>query len=177
MPRGSQRKGGRRGRPTMLASTPTAELRRELERRQSMLHDIIRQRDALNAELEELQGAAGGMPAAPARRGPGRPPGPGRRRGRPPGVKARRGPGRPPGAATGAPRRGRPPGKGNKTNLATALRGVLSGKTMSVAEVSDAVQKAGYKTSSPNFRTIVNQALISNPSAFKKVARGQYTAR
>jgi len=54
---------------------------------------------------------------------------------------------------------------------------VLRGKTLSVSEVSDAVQRAGYKTGSSNFRTIVNQSLLANPSKFKKVARGQYTAK
>ena len=158
MPRGTKRAGGRRrGRPSMLASAPTAELRKELERRQAMLQEIVQQRDALNAELTELQGLFGGESKIIIN------------------GKPRRGPGRPPGqrAPVGS-RRGR---GGNKTNLVTALRDVLTGKTLSVSEVSDAVQKAGYKTTSPNFRTIVNQALISNPSVFKKVARGQYTAR
>lgn len=152
MPRG-RKAGGRRGRPTLLASTPTADLRRELERRKAMMQELIRQRDALNAELEELQGAFGGSPSAPARRGPGRP-----RKNPASAVEVK-------------------PYGANKSNLATALRNVLNGKTLSVSELTDAVQKAGYKTKSENFRTIVNQALIANPSLFKKVARGQYTAR
>lgn len=64
----------------------------------------------------------------------------------------------------------------NDSNLVEALASVLKGKTMGVTEVSAAVQKAGYKTSSANFRTIVNQALIKHTKIFKKVARGQYTA-
>lgn len=64
----------------------------------------------------------------------------------------------------------------NDSNLVEALAKVLSGKTMGVTEVSEAVQKAGYRTSSANFRTIVNQALIKHPKLFKKVSRGQYTA-
>jgi hypothetical protein len=52
---------------------------------------------------------------------------------------------------------------------------VLKGKTMGVAEAADAVQKAGYKTSSPNFRTIVNQALLRS-ELIKKLGRGAYTA-
>jgi hypothetical protein len=64
----------------------------------------------------------------------------------------------------------------NETNLVEALSTVLKGKTMSVTEVSDAVQQAGYKTTSPNFRTIVNQALIAS-GKFKRVGRGQYTAK
>ena len=38
----------------MLSSISTTDLRAELDRRQNMLQDLIRQRDALNAELEAL---------------------------------------------------------------------------------------------------------------------------
>lgn len=61
-------------------------------------------------------------------------------------------------------------------NLVEALVKLLKGRTMSVTEMTAAVQKAGYKTTSPNFRTIVNQTLIKS-DRFKKVARGQYTAK
>lgn len=88
----------------------------------------------------------------------------------------RRGPGRPPGSGAGK-RRGRRPGRRNASSLVESLRGVLSGKTMSVSEVAEQVQKAGYKTTSPNFRTIVNQALLANKNTFRKVSRGQYTAK
>jgi chorismate synthase len=64
----------------------------------------------------------------------------------------------------------------NESNLVEALSSVLKGKTMSVTEVSEAVQKSGYQTTSPNFRTIVNQALIVS-GKFKKISRGQYTAK
>ncbi len=64
----------------------------------------------------------------------------------------------------------------NEKNLVEALAEVLKGKTMSVTEVSEAVQKAGYRTSSPSFRTIVNQTLI-NSGKFSRVERGQYTAK
>lgn len=158
MPRGI--KSRRRGRPTMLASLPTSELRRELERRQSMLADLIRQRDQLNEELNALQGVTG-TPSmlVTTRRGPGRPPGSGRA------------------AHRAVARAGRKSFGVNKTNLVTALKGTLTGKTMTVTDVTQQVQKDGYKTKSPNFRTIVNQALLANPSVFKKVARGEYTAR
>ncbi len=65
----------------------------------------------------------------------------------------------------------------NKMNLVDALRKVLANKTMLVSEATEAVQRAGYKTSSANFRTIVNQSLLANRKVFRKVARGQYTAR
>ncbi len=65
----------------------------------------------------------------------------------------------------------------NEMNLVDSLAKVLDGKTMSVTEVTQAVQKAGYITTAANFRTIVNQALIREKKKFKKVARGQYTAK
>lgn len=64
----------------------------------------------------------------------------------------------------------------NETNLVEALAKVLDGKTMSVTEVTQAVQDAGYQTSSSSFRTIVNQTLI-NSGKFKRVGRGLYTAK
>jgi hypothetical protein len=66
----------------------------------------------------------------------------------------------------------------NAVQLVDALKEALSGKTMSVTEAAEAVQKAGYQTTSPNFRTIVNQTLINNmkKGGFKRVGRGEYTA-
>ena len=64
-----------------------------------------------------------------------------------------------------------------KTNLADALRKLLTNRTMSVSDAAAAVRKAGYKTKSTNFRLIVNQALLANHKLFKRVARCQYTAR
>ena len=147
---------GRRGRPGPLARLSTAQLSQELERRRGMLDDLVRQRDTINAELQELEAAfgpaAGSSPNGRRRRG--------RKPGRPTAHQGRRGP------------RAR-----NSTNLVGALQGVLNGKTMKVTDIADAVQKAGYKTNSSNFRVIVNQALLANRKAFKKVARGEYTAR
>ena len=64
----------------------------------------------------------------------------------------------------------------NAQNLADALADVLSKQTLSVTEVSEEVQRHGYKTTSPNFRTIVNQTLI-NDRRFKRVGRGLYTSK
>lgn len=66
----------------------------------------------------------------------------------------------------------------NAVQLVDALKAALSGKTMSVTDAAEAVQKAGYQTTSPNFRTIVNQTLINNmkKGGFKRVGRGEYTA-
>lgn len=81
-----------------------------------------------------------------------------------------------PGSARGARVGGRTRPR-NATNLVEALKKVLTDKTMSVTDVGEAVQKAGYKTTSPFFRTIVNQTLIKYKNVFKRVGRGQYTAK
>lgn len=64
----------------------------------------------------------------------------------------------------------------NEANLADSLAKILKNKTMSVTEIADAVRKTGYRTSADNFRTIVNQTLIKD-KRFKRVSRGQYTAK
>ncbi|MCA9310162.1 MAG: hypothetical protein KDA21_03095, partial [Phycisphaerales bacterium] len=85
-------------------------------------------------------------------------------------------------AASGASRRGRRAAVGvrrrhrNDANLEESLAKVLKGKTMGVTEVAQAVQAAGYKTTSPNFRTIVNQALLKD-ERFERVSRGRYTVK
>lgn len=70
-------------------------------------------------------------------------------------------------------RRSRPQ---NATTLVEAMSKTLSGKTMGVTELADAVRKNGYTSHAANFRTIVNQALIKHRKLFKKVSRGQYTS-
>jgi len=64
----------------------------------------------------------------------------------------------------------------NDAKLVDALVKLLTGKSMGVTEASLAVQKAGCKTTSPNFRTIVNQALIKD-KRFKRGERDKYTTR
>ena len=77
-------------------------------------------------------------------------------------VPGRRGPGR---------RRPR-----NKVPLAAALRDVLKGRTLGVAEAADAVLKSGFKTHSRNFRTMV-AIQLGKAKGIKRVSRGQYTAK
>lgn len=169
---------GRRGRPSKLQSLSLRELHAEIERRQAALVHLAAERDSLISRLMEVDSilqehgmAAGGPPSgamgAPAPK----------RRGRPPKSAARAGSGG--GGAAAAPARRASGGKRprNATNLVEALRQVLTGKTLSVTDVAQAVQDAGYKTVSPNFRTIVNQALITNRGTFTKVSRGMYTAK
>lgn len=64
----------------------------------------------------------------------------------------------------------------NESKLADALVQLLTGKTLNVTKIAEAVQQAGYRTTSPNFRTIVNQTLI-NDKRIKRVGHGEYTAR
>ncbi len=146
----------KRTRGSSLAAASTADIQKELERRERLLGKLEDSRDQLLDELDkvekELKVLAKSMPR-------------GGRQGK---ATTRR--------ATGRKTTGRKRPK-NKTNLVVALSKVLKGKIMGVSVVTVAVQKAGYKTSSPNFRTIVNQTLINNKKVFKKVSRGKYTAK
>jgi len=65
----------------------------------------------------------------------------------------------------------------NDMNLVDTLSKVLTNKTMSVTDAAQAARDSGYMTTAANFRTIVNQALIREKKVFKKVSRGQYTAK
>lgn len=65
----------------------------------------------------------------------------------------------------------------NSATLVDSLAALLKGNTMSVTQAAEEVQKAGYKTNSPNFRTIVNAALLAHKDVFKNVSRGKYTAK
>lgn len=130
-------------------------LNAELRRRERTVRTLQRRHSAAIAKaarLEDQIRELGGDPFASGRSRAGR-----------------RGPGRPRGSGGGKRPR-------NERNLVEALAGVLNGKTMSVTDVSEAVQKAGYRTSAANFRTIVNQTLIKS-DRFKRVGRGQYTAK
>ena len=65
----------------------------------------------------------------------------------------------------------------NNATLAEALHEVLKSKTMRVTDAAQAVQKAGYKTTSRSFRVQVNIALLKRKDLFKRAGRGQYTAK
>lgn len=65
----------------------------------------------------------------------------------------------------------------NAENLVEAMHRVLTNTELTVTELAEAVQAAGYVTTSPNFRTIVNQTLIKYPKMFKRVSRGVYTSK
>jgi len=66
-------------------------------------------------------------------------------------------------------------GPRKESSLVAMLTKVLTGKTMGVIEAGLAVKDAGYESDSPNYRTMVNAALLKK-AFFKRVSRGQYTA-
>lgn len=84
----------------------------------------------------------------------------------------------------GLVRRGRPPGSGssggggrahNETSLAVAIESALKkGDAMSVGDIVEAVKSGGYRSSSDNFRGIVNQTLIKERKRFTSPGRGMY---
>jgi hypothetical protein len=145
---------------------------REVERRRNMTGAMMAQRDQLQRELETVSAELAGLETLGGGVGTAAP------------VMVKRGPGRPKGSggvvAKSDGRRGGRGGRGGNTHsLAGALHRLLQGRTLGVAEMADAVQKSGYKTKSPNFRTIVNAAVLasSNKHLFRRVDRGQYTAK
>ncbi len=145
-----------------LAVINTADLRAELERRDEALVQLEGEHEALLNQLAALENDIAALNGAP-----------GTARARTRATGMRRSP------TVKKTRRARRAGRRprNQMNLVDALSKTLSRKTMSVADATTAVQRAGYKTSSANFRVIVNQTLLANPKVFKNVARGQYTAK
>jgi hypothetical protein len=79
-------------------------------------------------------------------------------------------------AANGIAGGGGGPRPRNEVSLLDALTTALKGKELSVGDAIAAVEKAGYISTSPSFRVIVNQRL-SDPKHFKRVGRGVYTAK
>ena len=84
------------------------------------------------------------------------------------------------GAAGGGARRGGGGGgkrtrAKNKASLVETLKEVLGkGKPLPVGEIVAGVLATGYKSSSPNFRAIVNQTLIKERKSFASAGRGIY---
>lgn len=151
-----------------LRRISTGDLSAELQRRSQDISGLEAKRASLldevgmiDAEISVISAAMGAAGQKTTRKPVGRPKGsvgrPKKSVGRPKGSVGRK-----------RPR--------NAASLEVSLASALKGKTMGVSESAAAVKKAGYKSSSPNFRTIVNQALIRS-ELIKKVGRGQYTAK
>ncbi|MFG0276251.1 MAG: hypothetical protein ACF8QF_14470 [Phycisphaerales bacterium] len=134
-----------------LSNVSTGELQSELRRRVKERDKLLKKRDKLIDQIEAIDQELDQMGIELIEVGAGK-----------------RGGGR----RGGGGKRPR-----NEMSLVDSLHSVLKGKQMGVSELADAVQNAGYKTTSPNFRTIVNQALISNTDRFKRVERGLYTTK
>lgn len=65
----------------------------------------------------------------------------------------------------------------NSKSLPELLVEVLSGsKPMKVGDILEAILKKGYRSSSSNFRSLINQTLIKD-ERFTAVARGTYTLK
>ena len=64
----------------------------------------------------------------------------------------------------------------NESNLVDALKLVLGKKAMTISEAAKKVAEAGYKTTSPSFRQIVNITFIRS-GAFERVDRGRYRVK
>jgi hypothetical protein len=67
----------------------------------------------------------------------------------------------------------------NATSLIETLLQVLgkSSKPMTVSDILQGVLDGGYRSTSPNFRGIVNQTLIKERKRFANVGRGVYALK
>ena len=134
-----------------LKSVSTAELRRELARREKGARRLSARRDKLAGQLARLESELADLGLSAAR--------PGRRAGRPPKAGRR-----------GGRRRAR-----NTVSLPDAIAKVVKvGATVSPADVASRVRKSGYKSTSAHFGMMVSNAL-SKDSRFKRLSRGQYS--
>ncbi len=154
-----------------LSNFDTAALRKELDRREGSIQKLLDARAKCASQLSDLDAeikAMGGGSAAPAKKAPVASAAPKKGRGRPKGSKNKKG-------TAKAKTAGR--GKSKKLTLVKAIGQVLDGTVLSVTDIADEVKKVGYKSKSATFRTIVNQTLLKHTDKFKKIARGQYTAK
>ncbi len=137
-----------------LSGMSIQALRAEISRREKSLTKLLRRQKALE---KELQSVTSEIEASQGKRAGATSPGPKT-------TKKR-----------AAPSRRRRPR--NKQPLADVLGKVMQGKEkMSVGDAMEAVQATGYKSSSNQFRNIVNQTLNKDPR-FEKVGRGVYALK
>jgi len=130
-----------------LSNVSTVDIQAELRRRQQKLPALQRKQKKLLADLAEVENQLAALGTSASKR-----------------------------AAAGTAPRGRRPK--NKKNLADTLASVLSKtKPTRVIEAVAAVKKAGYKTTSNNFNTIVNQTLLKDKKRFKQTGRGKYVVK
>jgi len=130
-----------------LRSASIDMLRKELEQRESLAQELLEQREHINQQLQEL-----GVEDVS-------------HRGRPRGTRTAS-------LSEGGRGRGRRP-EGQR--LIDYVEDVLrkAGRPMTISEVMDAVQQAGYNTTSENFYPVVVQALTRDEN-IERADRGQY---
>lgn len=130
-----------------LSAMTIAELRQEIERRQRLLPKLIAQRDTLNREIAELQGLASSE---------------GRQAAKPESAPKK----------TRRRRRAK-----NKVGLADALATFMKGKKkVAIGEAMEGVLAAGYKSNALDFRSVVNNMLLTD-KRFKKIGRGEFALK
>ena len=166
-PRGSKnRKKSTTRKGSGLSSFSFSDLQAEMDRRRNTLES---RRDELVAELNEIEKELGesstGRKAVKKKYT-------GKKRGPKPGSKRKKTAKKTSRKKT--TRKKRTPRKGS---LVSTLQEVLDGKTMTVSDATEAIQKSGYKSKSPNLRMMVNQQLLKHKDKFRKVSRGKYTAK
>ncbi len=131
-----------------LSNASVADLKKEIQRRQSVLPTLVAQRDELDRRIAELQAlgqvvvAVAARPSAPVR---------------PAALRGRR--------------------TGNKVALPQLLSKLLMARSgQSVNELTEAALAAGYKSSAKSFKSIVRQTLYHDPR-FKRVGRGRFAVK
>lgn len=141
-----------------LKSLSTADLQRELERRQRGADRLLQRRAKLLEELAAIDAELGELGMAPAGGMPGRARG-----------KAKAG-----AATSAAPRTGKRTRARNDVSLPDALvQACEIGAVVSPAEASELVLANGFKTTSQRFNMMVSNALAKD-KRFRRIGRGQY---
>ena len=135
-----------------MSAFTISKLETMLEQQRSKKKDLLRERAKLQTQLEKLDKLISGLDGSST------------------GVSAASN------AASSTTSSGR---VRNEKSLVATLEEVLEKKAngMSVGDIVEAVQGAGYKSSSPNFRGIVNQTLIKERKKFHSVERGVYSLK
>ncbi|HOD83607.1 MAG TPA: hypothetical protein PKG77_19490 [Phycisphaerae bacterium] len=130
-----------------ITAVPLAVLQQEISRRKKLLPTLIAQRDALSREIAGLQGSAGPEIRRAAK-------------------------------SEAAPKKARRRRRAkNKVGLADLLAACLNGKgKVTIPDAIAGVLAAGYKSKAANFRSVVNNMLLSD-KRFKKVGRGEFTLK
>jgi hypothetical protein len=129
-----------------LTDVSLAELQDELQRRRKQLPGLQAKRDKLAKQLAEVDKQ----------------------------IEMLQGKGKAPAKPSTRKTRKRPK---NAVSLPDILEKVMKGKgSVGIGEAMEMALAEGYKSSSSQFRNIINQTLNKDPR-FKKVARGQYTLK